>query len=277
MKHIGTNGGGKETSGSVPLWRWLILVVPVGVLVQVSINAMSRISDSAALGQPIAPHVVWEIELTSGAAILLLLPAIWFVLGRLRPEGLGWPVTIAGHVAASVVFSLLHVTLMNLMRLGLWGREYISAPTISMWFYEYRKDAWTYALIAMFLALMRWMANDASRSGFAATPGAATLLVQDGTRRHLIPIEQIDYIEAAGNYVEIVTEGERLLHRATLAVMSEELGDSFIRIHRSRIVRNAAIRLTETNRSGDFEVETGNGDRLKGSRRYRNALDQIAD
>lgn len=277
MKHIGTNGGEKETSGSVPLWRWLILVVPVGVLVQVSINAMSRISDSAARGQPIAPHVAWEIELTSGVAILLLLPAIWLVVGRLRPERLGWPMTIAGHFVASIGFSLLHVTLMNLMRLGLWGREYVPVPTLSMGFYEYRKDAWTYALIAMFLALARWMADNAFRSGFAATPDAATLLVQDGSRRHLIPIERIDYIEAAGNYVEVVTEDQRLLHRATLADMSNELGDGFIRIHRSRLVRSAAIRSTETNRSGDFEVETANGDRLKGSRRYRNTLEQIAD
>lgn len=51
-----------------------------------------------------------------------------------------------------------------------------------------------------------------------------------------------------------------------------ELGELFVRIHRSRLVNRAAICSIDTNPSGDFEVETAAGAVLKGSRRFRDAL-----
>lgn len=255
--------------------RLIAVIVPVGVVLQVSVNAWSRIADSAALGRPISPAIAWGTELTSGAAILLLLPAIWFVVGRLHPARLGWPLTIAWHVLASVAFSIIHVGLMTAMRIALWGADYAMGPTVEVLVYEYRKDGWTYALIALFFALTRWITSSALPGQEATVDAPRILLVQDGTRRHHVPIDTIDHIEAAGNYVEVSADGRRLLHRATLSSIEEELGELFVRIHRSRLVNRAAIRSIKTNPSGDFEVETAVGAVLKGSRRFRDALPQV--
>lgn len=269
---LGMSGGSGGPSGAALLLRLIAIIVPVGVVVQVSVNAMSRIADSAALGRPISPAVAWGTELTSGAAILLLLPAIWFAVGRLQPARLGWPLTIAVHVLASVAFSLIHVGLMTAMRLALWGVDYAWDPTLATLVYEYRKDCWTYALIALFFALARWMTSSALKGETVTAEAPRILLVQDGNRRHHVPVDAIDHIEAAGNYVELAADGRRLLHRATLSSIEAELGETFVRIHRSRLVNRAAIRSIETNASGDFEVETATGAVLKGSRRFRDAL-----
>ena len=63
-----------------------------------------------------------------------------------------------------------------------------------------------------------------------------------------------------------------MLHRATLASVAGELGPAFVQIHRSRLVRSAAVRRVETDRSGDFIVTLADGTSLRGSRRYRDSV-----
>lgn len=272
----GTKGGQRGTSGNAFLPRLIVAVVAVGIVAQVSINALSRIADTAALGRPMSPAVAWGTELSSGAAIMMLLPGIWWAVGRLHPHRIGWLRAIAGHVAASLIFSILHVGLMSLMRYALWGGDYAPGPLLETLLYEYRKDSWSYALIALFLALAQGIASNPARETTTVPDAMRMLLIQDGTRRHHVPVDAIDHVEAAGNYVELAAEGRRLLHRATLAAVEAELGDRFVRIHRSRIVNRTAIRRIETNQSGDFVIDTAAGATLKGSRRYRDAL-QSAD
>src|SRR3546814_4351013 len=81
----------------------------------------------------------------------------------------------------------------------------------------------------------------------------------DGSVTHHLPIDEIEHVAAAGNYVEIAWRGERLLHRATLNAVEAELGPAFARIHRSRLVRRAAVRRVVNHKSGDFEVEMESG------------------
>ena len=46
----------------------------------------------------------------------------------------------------------------------------------------------------------------------------------------------------------------------------------FVRIHRSRLVRRAAIAQVESRPSGDYVVRLADGRELAGSRRYRRPL-----
>lgn len=55
--------------------------------------------------------------------------------------------------------------------------------------------------------------------------------------------EQIDYVRAAGNYVELHGLGRTILHRTTMAALCEQLASSeFVRVHRSVLVRMSAVR-----------------------------------
>jgi two-component system LytT family response regulator len=63
------------------------------------------------------------------------------------------------------------------------------------------------------------------------------ILVRDGAKVHIIPVEKIDYIEAQDDYVSIRTEGRSILKQARLAVLEQQLDEKkFIRIHRSFIL-----------------------------------------
>lgn len=63
------------------------------------------------------------------------------------------------------------------------------------------------------------------------------ILVRDGAKVHIIPVESIDYIEAQDDYVSIRTEGRNILKQARLSVLAEQLdATQFIRIHRSYIL-----------------------------------------
>ncbi|MGN6376775.1 MAG: LytR/AlgR family response regulator transcription factor, partial [Sphingomonas sp.] len=107
----------------------------------------------------------------------------------------------------------------------------------------------------------------------AVAPSATPMLpVPDGAVTHSVPLDEIESVTAAANYVEIAWGDRRLLHRATLAALEEQLGDGFVRIHRSRLVRRAAVRRIEGDKSGDFTVELASGAQLRGSRRYRDRL-----
>ena len=123
--------------------------------------------------------------------------------------------------------------------------------------------------------MIRWVVarHEAAEAGPPRLPSSPTLTLNDGAVQMLVPTEEIDLLEAAGNYVEVHWGKRRILHRATLASMQDRLTDAgFVRIHRSLIVRRAAIRQVETLQSGDFLITLADGTEKRGSRRYRSAL-----
>lgn len=83
----------------------------------------------------------------------------------------------------------------------------------------------------------------------------------------LLP-RQIDWVRAAGNYVELRGRGPTVVHRTPLADLERELSDhGFVRIHRSLLVRRASIA-----RIRPDDVVLADGTHLKVGKRYRAAL-----
>ncbi len=63
------------------------------------------------------------------------------------------------------------------------------------------------------------------------------LLVRDGTKVHVLPIDQISHIEAEDDYVAIVSGGKRHLKQQTMGDIEAQLpAERFVRVHRSAIV-----------------------------------------
>ena len=75
------------------------------------------------------------------------------------------------------------------------------------------------------------------------------LLIRDRSNVHVIPVEQIDYIEAQDDYVSIRAAGRSYLKEQTLGELETQLGaKGFLRIHRRYILnvsRLAKIELSE--------------------------------
>lgn len=101
----------------------------------------------------------------------------------------------------------------------------------------------------------------------------ARLAVPIGSRLRFIAAADIDYITAAANYAEIHAGGHAFALRETMASLEARLDPrAFLRIHRSRIVRLAAIEDIEPLASGQFVVRLKNGTRLTSGRSYRQLL-----
>ncbi|MAB88305.1 MAG: DNA-binding response regulator [Planctomycetes bacterium] len=91
----------------------------------------------------------------------------------------------------------------------------------------------------------------------------------------LVSVDEVDWIEAAGNYVYINTVGAQHLIRDTLTHLEHELDpESFVRIHRSTMVRLAAVAELERLGSGDYLVRLGSGQELTLSRSFRRGFEE---
>ena len=283
VTQAGTNGGWAGMSGGRRQMAAALLTGFLLILVVVTIgNAESTISDLAAAGVRETRAHVWIWELSSVFAWLSVAPLIWWCVAKVRPPRVGWPVVALIALLGLPIASAWHVASMVGLRhlaYGAMGEGYHFAGSIAHpYLYEFRKDAATYLQFTGLAALSQWLLARvdplprAEPNPAALSTAQPTLIIVDGATRHLLSVDTIDHIRAAGNYVEVHAAGRALLHRATLTGVEIEIGDAFVRIHRSRLVRRDAIRSVHTDRSGDFSVSLVDGTILAGSRRYRDQL-----
>lgn len=93
------------------------------------------------------------------------------------------------------------------------------------------------------------------------------MLVKDGTRVHVIPVEMIDYLEAQDDYVCIRAEGKKHLKQITLSELEADLDPKlFVRIHRSFILNIERISKIELYAKDSRVVILADGTRLHVSR-----------
>ena len=91
-----------------------------------------------------------------------------------------------------------------------------------------------------------------------------------------VKVEDIDWVEAADNYVSLRVGNEEHLHRETMAALEAQLPPTkFMRISRSTIVNVDRIKELQPLFHGEYTVILRNGTRLTLSRGYREKLDQL--
>jgi two-component system, LytTR family, response regulator len=116
------------------------------------------------------------------------------------------------------------------------------------------------------------IADDRSGSASAPSPRshAVRFTVRDRDRYVLVRATDIDWIDAAANYVRLNTRGRGFLLRMTLAEMERRLDPAeFMRIHRSTIVNSSRIKEIRPDAHGDYDIVLTDGRTLKMSRSFR--------
>ena len=105
------------------------------------------------------------------------------------------------------------------------------------------------------------------------------LFIKDTGQISLVPIADIEWIDAADYYSCVHAAGRTHLIRRSLAQLEADLAAStFCRIHRSAIVNLRRIRHVDMSDGGGYDVVLDQGARLRVSRRYREQLRQrLAD
>jgi len=94
--------------------------------------------------------------------------------------------------------------------------------------------------------------------------------VRTGGKVEVLLVEQIEWIEAAGNYVRLHTRDTRPLLREPLRNLIDRLDPArFVRIHRGAAVNLDAVARMEPLVSGDYLIILRSGARLRLSRSFR--------
>ena len=167
-----------------------------------------------------------------------LLP--WFLAFELGKRLPGWPRKAAALAAALLAsLALQQILLAGLGPLG----------------FELLRRLPGLALAAALLAAPRLAEALPARAGTGGCAVASKL-------------DRVDWIRAAGNYVELHGSGRTLVERAALSSLESELAPhGFVRVHRSLLVRRDRIA-----RLRPLDVVMADGTVLKLGKRYRSRL-----
>lgn len=107
-------------------------------------------------------------------------------------------------------------------------------------------------------------------------PRRTRVPIRSGGSVFFLPVEEIDWIEAADNYVRIHAKSETHVVRQTLQRMEDSLAPSvFVRIHRSTIVNVSRIKEIQPWFGGEYVILLRDGTKLQTSRRYRARLERL--
>lgn len=121
------------------------------------------------------------------------------------------------------------------------------------------------------VALQSLLAELRSRRGIADR-----FVVRDGHRVTFVPVRDVDWIDAAGNYVRLHAGGRTHLVRDTMNAVEARLDPTrFVRVHRSIIVRLDRIREMEPYFHGEYVLTLTDGSRITSSRSYSARLRQL--
>ena len=165
--------------------------------------------------------------------VLPWLPAVEFAKRAERWTGV--VVAVAGGLAASLLLGFLLVEASGSIAFEAWRR----VPAL--------------AVVSAAAVALRWANKRAARAANDPLP--------------LLP-RQIEWVQAAGNYIELRADGRTIVHRGSIGAAQRDLAaHGFVRIHRSTLVRRDRIA-----RVRPQDVVLVDGTQLKIGKRYRSDL-----
>jgi hypothetical protein len=267
-------------SFEIGIWVVVILINTVG-------NSITTLMDVRRAGLAFAS---WEPAVWEGSSAILMLalvPAVVLFTRRFPLHWDTWRRQLPWYLLASLAYSLLHVAGMVALRVlayrwqggdydfGPWGREFV---------YEYLKDARSFASMVVAievyrLLLRRWQGEasllDVPDEGPPVEPveRPERFLVRKLGREFLVAAADIEWLQAAGNYVNLRVRGHDYPLRSTIAGVEAKLDPQrFARIHRSYMVNLDQVVSIEPLESGDARLHLKDGTVLPCSRRHRGEL-----
>ena len=103
-------------------------------------------------------------------------------------------------------------------------------------------------------------------------PSPSTLLFSDRGKTEVVKLSDVEWLESADNYVQVHSAGRSALVRRTLAGLLNDVGPSFVRIHRCFAVQVGHVLGVHAGTKGDATVVLRGGIQLPCSRQHRPTL-----
>lgn len=101
-------------------------------------------------------------------------------------------------------------------------------------------------------------------------------VVRKGNEHFFVPVEDVDWIDVADNYLRLHVGPRALFSRGTMKQAEDELDPArFTRVHRSLIVAVDRIRAIRSHDTGGHIIELNDGVQLKSSRQYVHRVKEL--
>jgi len=125
-------------------------------------------------------------------------------------------------------------------------------------------------------ALATQLTSLLDRLGQGSAPERRIPVEHDG-RFHFVPIDEIDWVEAAANYVRLYAGRRAHRVRSTLEQMERRLGPGFLRVSRSALVSERAVEMVEPFVKGSYVLLLRGGARVRTARSHRERIEALLD
>jgi len=259
----------------------LFLFIFCFISIEAAVRSASLIMEYDGRGTPIETWKPFVWEYTSTYVAFIIMPFILLFDERYPLGSKKWRSRALMHVPLSMVYSVLHISGMVAIRKLIFismDDVYVFTELDYTIFYEYRKDVMAY--ISILLVIYAYREIMRLRNGEAQFEKAKEdhsedkriLVSRAGTFNFISP-SSVDWVEAAGNYVELHVGDQTYMLHATMKDISNRLGDiEFARIHQSTIVKKDQVDKIKPAMNGDQNIILKNGEKLRLSRRYKENL-----
>ncbi len=251
------------------------------------LNSQTVIMDFARGNINIAPWEPITWEWSSNMVLLALVPLVVLMHRRFALR-LGHVIAhLPWHLAASVIYCALHVAGMVAIRHAVYamhGATYDFGDWPRELLYEYSKDVRTYGVVGLILTAYELILT--RLQGEARLLAAPDIGKPEGTierperflvkklgKEFLLPANEVEYLQAMGNYVNLHVRGKDYPLRSTMSEIETRFNPAkFVRVHRSYIVNLEMVVDITALDSGDARATLKSGSTVPVSRRYREAL-----
>ena len=106
------------------------------------------------------------------------------------------------------------------------------------------------------------------------TQSPSWLPIRNGRETVRVPVQNIEWVDAAGDYLCIHADGNTHILRATMREMENLLDPRlFQRVHRSTIVNLSRVKSLRAHMNGEYFLRLDGGQELKLSRTYRDKVE----
>lgn len=133
------------------------------------------------------------------------------------------------------------------------------------------------AFIEQYAALMKMMGRSSPEIAPPDQEEIERFVVKSAGRVQFVPIGDVQWMQSAGNYIELHTEEAVFILRGAIKDIEDRLPRNFVRIHRSTIVDAASIMEMRPVGHGEYSLLMKKGAKLKLSRGYKDMGQQLMD
>ena len=233
---------------------------------------------------PWEPYV-WEYS--SAMVVLIAIPGI-VLFDRRRPiTWSSWRINIVRHFLATIVFSAFKVggtIVIRKIAYAAMGSHYDTGLVPTGIGYDYLPDARLYLVALAIMYCYRFILSQLQGEARTfAEPDVGLpvdsidrpqrFLVRKLGKEFLIASNEIEWLQAQGNYVNLQVRGRAYPLRSTMTAVQALLDpEKFVRVHRSHIVNLDYLVEIEPLDTGDARLKLRDGSLVGCSRTYRDAL-----